>query len=63
MSKKEKVGLFVVSFAFVDLCLSCKDISAFCLGQRGSQIVLRTSRTSVAAVLSQYRSGTAALYS
>lgn len=48
-----------MSFAFVDLCLE-PDV------QLDSKFLLEsplTSRTSVAAVLSQYRNGTAALYS
>lgn len=62
MSKKQQIDLFVASLALVDVGLGVSDESVD--GQRkGDGAEILTSRTSVAAVLSQYRSGMDELYS
>lgn len=60
--KQEKVGLFVVSFACVYVCLTVVTVRRYPAYIKG----LRTRRTSfirVAADRSQYRRGTEGLYS
>ena len=59
MSKEDKVSLFIVSLPFVDVGLAVSRVSrGFSEGSEKP-----TSRSSVAAVRSQYRNGTEELYS
>lgn len=62
MSKKQQIYLFVASLALVDVGLVVSDESVD--GQcNGDGVAILTSRTSVPAVLNQYRSGMEELYS
>lgn len=65
MSEQEEIGLLVIAFIFIDLCLSELSISHVLSARRAIDGVDQTltSFLSVSAVLNQYLRGTNWLYS